>query len=79
MQNIFDAYNGFTDEKYEIFDVGFQLDEYTGIGHAEGGARYAAILENGEKIVIKGPFKLYMTLESGWWSIFHIIFPGFEY
>jgi hypothetical protein len=38
-----------------------------------------AMLENGEFVPIGGPFKLYMTLEGGWWSIFHIVFPGFKY
>ncbi len=79
MRRIFDAYTAFTDEKYKIIESGFKLDGYTGLGHAEGAVKYDAILENGESIRIGGPFKLYMTLESGWWSIFHIVFPGFEY
>ena len=81
MKLIFDAYTAFTDEKYKIFDVGFQLDEEegTGMGHAEGGAIYNAVLENGENMLVKGQFKFYLTLEHGWWSICHIIFPGFEY
>jgi hypothetical protein len=79
LKRIFDAYTAFTDEKYIIKDIGFQLEEGTGLGHAEGMVKYNAVLENGEKITIGGPFKLYMTFEGGWWSIFHIIFPGFEY
>lgn len=81
MKLIFDAYTAFTDEKYKIFDVGFQLDEEegTGMGHAEGAAIYNAVLENGENMLVKGQFKFYLTLEHGWWSICHIIFPGFEY
>jgi hypothetical protein len=79
LNRIFDAYTAFTDEKHIINDVGFQLDGYTGLGHAGGMVRYNAVLENGEIIPIGGHFKLYMTLETGWWSIFHIVFPGFEY
>jgi hypothetical protein len=79
LKHIFDAYTAFTDEKYIIRDIGFQLEEDTGFGHAEGMVKYSAVLENGEIIPIGGPFKFYMTLEGGWWCIFHIVFPGFEY
>ena len=79
LKNIFDAYTAFIDEKYKIIDVGFELEGYTGLGHAGGVVIYDAVLENGESIPIGGPFKLYMTLESGWWSIFHIVLPGFKY
>ncbi len=79
MKRIFDAYTAFTDEKYKIIESGFQLDENMGLGHAEGVVKYDAILENGESVRIGGPFKLYMTLEGEWWSIFHIVFPGFKY
>jgi hypothetical protein len=79
LKNIFDAYTVFIDEKYKIIDVGFELEGYTGLGHAEGVVKYDAVLENGESVRISGPFKLYMTLETGWWSIFHIVFPGFKY
>ncbi|HZY35908.1 MAG TPA: hypothetical protein VFE53_04625 [Mucilaginibacter sp.] len=78
-KQIFDAYTGFTDGEFKVIDVGFQLEEYMGLGHAEGVVKYEAGLENGEKVRIGGPFKLYMALDSGWWSIFHIIFPGFKY
>jgi hypothetical protein len=76
---IFDSYTVFKDANYKIFDVGFQLNDETGIGHAEGGVRYDAVLENGETAKFGGPFKLYMGYEGGWWSIFHIVFPGFAY
>ena len=79
LKNIFAAYKAFTDEKYVVKDVGFQLQEGGGLGHAEGFVKYDAILENAESVRFGGPFKLYMTLEHGWWSIFHIVFPGFEY
>jgi len=79
IQTIFDAYISFHDEMHKFIDVGFQLDENGGIGHAEGVVKYTATLENGETTTIGGPFKLYMTNEYGWWSIFHIVFPGFKY
>jgi len=69
LQRIFDAYTAFTNEKYIINDTGFELDEGNGIGHAGGMVRYDAVLENGETMPIGGHFKLYMTLEQGWWSI----------
>ncbi|CAN5201429.1 hypothetical protein BH09BAC6_BH09BAC6_00190 [soil metagenome] len=78
-KNIFDAYTSFTDQEYIINDIGFQLHDEGGLGHAEGTVRYTAVLENGETVVFAGPFKLYMEMQHGWWSIFHIIFPGFEY
>jgi hypothetical protein len=78
-KRIFDAYTGFRDGEFKVIDVGFQLDEGSGLGHAEGVVKYEACLENGETVRIGGPFKLYMSLEREWWSIFHIIFPGFKY
>jgi hypothetical protein len=78
-KQIFDAYTGFKDGEFKIIDVGFQMEEYSGLGHAGGVVKYEAGLENGETVRIGGPFKLYMALEGGWWSIFHIIFPGFAY
>jgi hypothetical protein len=79
MHRIFEAYTSFKNEKCIINDTGFELDGPNGIGHAGGMVRYDAVLENGETIPIGGHFKLYLTLEHGWWSIFHINFPGFEY
>ncbi|HEY2584070.1 MAG TPA: hypothetical protein VGI43_19835 [Mucilaginibacter sp.] len=79
IKTIFDLYGSFTDCDYKIIDIGFQLNEEGGIGHAEGLVKYKAALENNEQADIRGPFKLYMSSTYGWWSIFHIVFPGFEY
>ena len=79
LKNIFAAYTSFADEKFVIKDIGFQLQDGSGLGHAEGGVKYNAVLESGETVTLQGPFKLYMSLDSGWWSIFHIVFPGFKY
>ena len=78
-KKIFDAYNCFEDGEYKIIESGFQLEDGSGLGHAGGIVKYEAVLENGERVRIGGPFKLYMTLEHGWWGIFHIVFPGFKY
>jgi len=78
LKTIFDSYNAFTEYKYAIKDISFELKDEGGMGYAEGYASYKAILENNDEILIKGPFKLYMSCEYGWWSIFHIVFPGFE-
>jgi len=79
LKNIFDAYEAFTNEDYFIKEIKFELNENGGLGHAEGGVKYDAVLESGETIVIQGGFKLYLSNENGWWSIFHIVFPGFKY
>jgi len=79
IKQVFDAYIAFNDGDYKIIDIGFQLDGESGIGHAEGGVKYDAVLENGETVRKVGPFKLYMSNEGGWWNIFHIVFPGFSY
>jgi len=79
IKRIFERCTAFTDEKYEFFDIGFQLDGPTGMGHAEGGVKYLALLDTGETIPIGGAFKLYMSLDYGWWNIVHIVFPGFQY
>ena len=79
LKNIFNAYKAFTNEEYFIKEIKFELNENSGLGHAEGGVKYNAVLENGETVVIQGGFKLYLSNENGWWSIFHIVFPGFKY
>jgi len=79
LKNIFNAYNAFTNEEYFIKEIKFELNENGSLGHAEGGVKYDAVLENGETIAIQGGFKLYLSNENGWWSIFHIVFPGFKY
>ncbi|MDB4922100.1 hypothetical protein [Mucilaginibacter sp.] len=79
LKNIFDAYKAFINEDYFIKEIKFELNENGGLGHAEGGVKYDAVLENGESVAIQGGFKLYLSNENGWWSIFHIVFPGFKY
>jgi hypothetical protein len=79
IKTIFDLYGPFTECDYKILDIGFELYEEGGMGHAEGVVKYKGALDNGEQADIRGVFKLYMSLSRGWWSICHIVFPGFEY
>jgi hypothetical protein len=81
IQLIFDSYTSFENPKVAMFEVKFELYEETqsGMGHAEGAVKYDARIENGEYVHFEGPFKLYMSLEYGWWSICYFVFPGFEW
>ncbi|HLF46607.1 MAG TPA: hypothetical protein VI548_09290 [Chitinophagaceae bacterium] len=81
INNVFNSYSSFTNAKYAIGEISFQWDDTkaSGMGHAEGGVHYDAILENGETVHIEGPFKLYMSNEGTWWSIFYFVFPGFTW
>jgi len=79
LKQIFACYQLFTDFEYDILAIDFTLQGDGGMGFAEGIAKYKAILENGDKTVFAGPFKLYLSLSYDCWSIYHIIFPGFEY
>ncbi len=40
--------------------------------------KYTAILEGGEELIKKGPFKIYLSSEYDWWTVFSVVFPGFE-
>ena len=81
IQNLFDCYTSFTNCQVAMREVKFQwYDEtQTGMGHAEGGVRYDAVLESGETAHFEGPFKLYLSNEDGWWSVCYFVFPGFEW
>ena len=81
LQMVFDCYTSFENKKLVIFEVKLELYEETqsGMGHAEGGVKFDARLDNGEYVHFEGPFKLYMSLEFGWWSICYFVFPGFEW
>jgi len=74
-----DLFTHFSLTDQSIQDVSFTLKGDSGLGHAEGFINYIATLEDGEKVEISGPFKLYMSLEVSWWSIFYFAFPGFTW
>ncbi|HUS03052.1 MAG TPA: hypothetical protein VMY77_15040 [Chitinophagaceae bacterium] len=78
---VFNSYSSFTNAKYAIGDISFQWDDtqVSGMGHAEGMVQYDAKLENGEFVHFDGPFKLYMSNEGTWWSVFYFVFPGFTW
>lgn len=81
VQQIFNAYTGFQNCKYHVIEVRFELredEQLKGIGHAEGMVKYDGLTEQGETHSFEGPFKLYMTCESDWWSIFYFVMVGFE-
>lgn len=78
---VFESFACFDHWDYEIEDISFQWDDNQskGLGHAEGQVEYEAVMENGEIVNLKGPFKFYMANEEGWWNIFYFIFPGFNW
>jgi len=81
MQQFFDCYTSFTHSAYQIFDTAFELypETETGMGHADGAIKYVATLESGEEVLIKGMFKLYLSLEYGGWHVCYFVMPGFEW
>lgn len=81
IQLVFDAYTAFTDCSYKVDSIHFEVDDVSGegLGNTEGTVQYKAFLESGEQIEIEGPFKLYLSLQDKWWTIFYFVFPGFEW
>jgi hypothetical protein len=81
IKNLFDCYTSFSNCMVALQEVKLQWNDETqsGMGHAEGGVKYDAVMETGETVHFEGPFKLYLSNEDGWWSIFYFVFPGFEW
>ena len=79
IQKVFDSYTLFSNVQFALGETSFQFDDTngTGLGHSEGMVKYNARMENGEMVLIEGPFKLYMSYECNWWNIFYFVFPGF--
>lgn len=76
----FEAFSEFKNDGYNIDEIKFELqDEDRGIGHSEGMLKYEAVMENGEIIHYEGPYKLYMSREDNWWTIFYFVMPGFDW
>jgi hypothetical protein len=75
------SYSSFSNEAWTINEIKFQWDhsENKGLGHAEGTIRYDAVLEEGEILHFEGPFKFYLSNESGYWQIYYFVFPGFRW
>ena len=76
----FEAFIQFKDDGYNIDEIKFELqEEGFGLGHTEGMLKYDAVMENGEVIHYEGPYKLYMSRQDKWWTIFYFVMPGFEW
>lgn len=81
LRDFFDSYSSFENCAFRIQEIKFQLQterEPQGLGHAEGMVKYDAILESGERKTFEGPFKLYLSLQYEWWSVFYFVMEGFN-
>ncbi|MGB8192941.1 MAG: hypothetical protein WCF67_13520 [Chitinophagaceae bacterium] len=78
---IFASYIAFSDCKYTLCDVSFEWSEEDrkGLGFAEGNVSFLAVPEHGEPVKMEGPYKLYLSNEGAWWSIYYFVFPGFTW
>jgi len=76
---VFDSFPEFTNGKFTITEINFEIKEDIGLAYAEGLLSYIAISENHEINTHGGQFKLYFTLEYEWWSIYYFVIPGFEF
>lgn len=81
LQLFFDSYRKFEDCRFAVMDIAFQWDDVQskGMGHAEGGVKYNAVLESGEEQFIEGAFKIYFSNEFGKWQVMYFVFPGFNW
>ncbi len=82
-KKVFASYIAFEDCGYAMDEVQFDLHSQTASGHqgmgfAEGMVKYTAILENGEKVPIEGPFKFYFSRNNERWRIFFFHLTGFN-
>ena len=82
-KKVFAAYTAFEDSGYAMGDVHYDLNTSAtavneGMGFAEGMVKYTAVLENGEKKPVEGPFKFYFSRTFGRWRIFFFYLTGFN-
>ena len=79
LQLYFDAYESFANDAWTKPFVHFELNEEEGrgMGFAEGGCKYDAVLDNKETLHFEGPYKIYMRLNYGIWQVFYFVLPGF--
>ena len=78
LQTTFSCYSSFSECKYVISDISFEINDDTGIALVEGAVCYNASINDQETIAIRGNCKLYFSLEYGWWDIFYFHIPGFN-
>lgn len=76
---VFDSYTQFKNGRHRIEDIHIEMEEESGLGHAEGFMKFNAFTESNDVIEFEGPFKLYFILEYGWWSIYYFVIPGFQF
>ncbi len=81
LKNILNCYAGFENIQCKIVKVHSDIneDKESGLGYAEGQVKYEAILKKEGRLKFNGPFKLYLQMSQGWWSIFFAIWPGLEW
>ncbi len=79
IKNVFEAFDRFENDGYNVYDVGFQMNEdtETGMGHVEGNLKFDAIVSDGEKIHFEDGYKIYLSYEFGFWNVVYFIIPGF--
>lgn len=82
-RKVFAAYTAFEDCGYIMEDVQFELNEQQGplnegMGFAEGMVKYTAVLENGERKEMEGPFKFYFSRSYHRWLIYFFYLTGFN-
>ncbi len=75
----YNCYSCFSECNYVISDISFEINDDTGIALVEGAVSYNATINHQETVAIQGKFRLYFSLEYGWWDIFYFSFPGFNY
>jgi hypothetical protein len=80
---VFASYVSFEKSGYAMDGVEYEIltDEgpaSEGLGFAEGMIRYTAVLENGERKFVEGPFKFDFTRTAGRWRIKYFYLSGFN-
>ncbi len=79
LQNVFSSYARFSEIRYVIADISFEVLDDAGMACVEGVVSYNALMDKQEAIAIQGSFKLYFCLEYGWWDICYFVWPGFSF
>jgi hypothetical protein len=80
-QKMIEPISGFEDWKYNIASIEFELKDENerGLGFAEGMMEFVLTKKDHAPEKMSGPFKIYLALENGRWSIFYFVLPGFKW
>lgn len=80
--SMYEAIPAFENPSFIIENQDFELHEndtvQTGMGFSEGTIQYDLIFRDGERKKIKGPFKIYFSLEWDCWSICFFYLAGYN-